>query len=198
MILLFVLGMLSCCIKSLRAQKMSNLPIAQLTLTSSDGLVVTLSAFAQHKATVLILLSPECPISQQCTKAINELWLQNNKSNIAFYGVVPGAFYDTISVNAFKETYHIPFPILTDKNYALTKELKAHITPEVFVLSGDYAIVYSGAIDNAYVAPGRKRAVVSAHYLADALSALMHDKPITTQKTKAIGCLIEIKDADQR
>lgn len=198
MILLFVLGMLSFCIKSLRAQKTPQLSIAQLRLPTSEGQDTKLSELAHNRATVLILLSPECPISQQCTKAINELWQQYAGSGIAFYGIIPGAYYDNASINTFKQAYHIPFPLLTDGSFALTTALKAHITPEVFVLQQDYTIVYQGAIDNGFVAPGRKRAVVTERYLADALGALTHNKPITTMHTKAIGCLIEMKDADKR
>ena len=193
MILMLLLGMLTVYGKSLRAQNMLTQSLEKISLMSSDGTMVSLANATGYRATVLLILSPECPISQQCTKEMNYLWQQYHQ-NITFHGIVPGKFYDSAAIGEFKRTYHIPFALLTDDQFMVTKALGAGITPEVFVLNSNYSVAYTGAIDNSYVMPGKKRAIVTAHYLADALTSITANKPIAATKTKAIGCLIETND----
>jgi peroxiredoxin len=193
MILMLLLGMLTVYGKSLRGQNLLTISLEKISLHATDGNTVSLANKTGNLATVLLFLSPECPISQQCTKEMNYLW-QLYHQNITFYGIVPGKFYDSIAIGAFERAYHIPFTLLTDDQYLVTKALGAGITPEVFVLKSDYSVAYTGAIDNSYVMPGKKRAIVTGHFLADALAGIIAHKPIAVTKTKAIGCLIETND----
>lgn len=162
--------------------------IAQIVLSDCDGIVHSLKP--APLATVFVLLGPECPISQQCTKAVNELAVTYTKMGVTFYGVIPGNHYTAQEIQAFKKTYHIPFVVLMDTAYALTSILHGSITPQATVTDSHHRILYSGAIDNAYRELGRKNARVTAHYLADALSAINHNQPISTSRTAPVGCLI--------
>jgi hypothetical protein len=165
--------------------------IAQIVLADCDGTMHSL--IPAPLATVFVLLGPECPISQQCTKAVNELAKSYTNEGIAFYGVIPGNHYTAQEVQAFKKTYHIPFVVLMDTAYALTSILHGSITPQAIVTDSHHRILYSGATDNAYRELGRKNARVTAHYLADALTAITHHLPIATPHTVPVGCLIATK-----
>jgi hypothetical protein len=51
-------------------------------------------------------------------------------------------------------------------------------------------ILYRGRIDNSFVSPGKKRRVVTEHYLTAALSQILEGKEITVKKTQPTGCFI--------
>jgi hypothetical protein len=106
-------------------------------------------------------------------------------------GVIPGNDFRPEEVRSFKKKYRISFPVYMDKQGKLAGYFKAQITPEVFVIDNSEQLRYTGRIDNWAYELGKKRSVITAHDLKDALSALVINKPIRVTKTKAIGCFIE-------
>lgn len=138
---------------------------------------------------VLILLSPECPISQQITGTLNAVFGRYGK-NCRFRGVVPGKLYSPAEVAAFTRKYELQFPVVIDSDYSITEKLNGTITPEVFVLRND-TLLYSGAIDNSYRAPGKKNARTTRVYLHEVLDSVVNNKMPSTSRTTPIGCLVE-------
>jgi hypothetical protein len=167
--------------------------IATLKPALAAGGTIDLSKVKTAKAAVFVLLSPECPISQQCTKVLGELSAQYADSNILFYGVFPGDYYTAAEVMEFKKKYGLNFPMIIDAEYKLTGALKGSVTPEVFVTASDYTTLYTGAIDNAYRELGRKNMHTTAHYLADALAEIAAGKEVSNKRSKAIGCYVNKK-----
>ncbi len=141
------------------------------------------------QVSVLILLSPECPISQQITGTLNEVYSRYGNSS-AFRGIVPGKLYTPKEVAAFVRKYELKFPVVIDSNYSMTEKLNGTITPEVFVLRND-TLLYSGAVDNSYRAPGKKNARTTRTYLREALDSVVNNKLPSTSRTTPIGCLVE-------
>lgn len=168
-----------------------NKHMTDVTVHTAEGKSISLKAMKNARATVFVLLSPECPISQQCTQELNALSAQYG--NVLFYGVFPGNYYTAQELVEFGKTYGIPFPLLMDTDYEITDLLHGSITPQVFVVSNYNRVLYSGAISNTYKELGKKNAVTTAHYLADALACIDLDIPIKNTSTKAIGCLVERK-----
>ena len=82
-------------------------------------------------------------------------------------------------------------PLLRDPENKLVKALGATITPEVFVLNGQYEVMYSGRIDNWAYELAKKRKLITAHDLQDALEAMLAGKKVIVTQTKAVGCFIE-------
>lgn len=138
---------------------------------------------------VLILLSPECPISQQITGVLNDVFGRYGK-NCTFRGIVPGKLYSPAEVAIFVGKYELHFPVVIDSNYSITEKLNGTITPEVFVLRND-TLLYSGAIDNSYRAPGKKNARTTRVYLREVLDSVVNNKMPSTSRTTPIGCLVE-------
>src|SRR4051812_24867833 len=62
-------------------------------IKTSDNAVIPLEKIFAAKANVFVMLAPECPISQQCTKELNALYTEYSAGEIAFYGVMPGNDY---------------------------------------------------------------------------------------------------------
>lgn len=161
-----------------------------ITAHTPEGNVVSLEGIRKAKATVFVLLAPECPISQLCTQELNALAAKYS-GQILLYGVFPGNYYTAAELLAFRDAYKISFPLLMDTGYTITDRLYGSITPQAFVISNYERVLYSGAVDNSFKELGKKSALTTMHYLADALAAIEKDMPVKTTSTKAIGCLLE-------
>lgn len=158
-------------------------------------LILGLSGFTQKSTpkdtTVYIFLSETCPICQNYTLTLKELYQKYN-SKIEFIGVFPNYYADSDSMLAFKEKYSIPFELIIDKDSKLTKHFKASITPEVFVETENGKLLYSGRIDDSFYAIGKRRNVITSTELSDALIQIVSGHPVAVPKTQAVGCIISI------
>jgi thiol-disulfide isomerase/thioredoxin len=160
-------------------------------LVNTKGQTSTIQVITKRKPTVFIFISPECPLCQSYTLTINQLIKKYTNSGIQFIGIVPGNDFSTQQVLNFTRTYNSILPIWFDKQLKLTKSIGATITPEVFFVSNNGLLMYSGRIDNWAYELSKKRKVITQHDLIDAIEAYINHKPITTTKTKAVGCFIE-------
>ncbi|MGB3077009.1 MAG: redoxin domain-containing protein [Chitinophagales bacterium] len=149
------------------------------------------SELHSKKASVIVFLQPECPFCNSYGKTLRELDSVFKKQNILLIGVVAGKNYPENEIIAYSGKNRLQFPILLDPEFVLQKKLRATITPEAFLVSNNGAILYRGMIDNWGYEIGKVRPIVTAHYLTDAVSALLQNKPVSPDSTKAIGCYIE-------
>jgi thiol-disulfide isomerase/thioredoxin len=147
------------------------------------------SILDDKKGLVLLFLSPECPL---CINYAPELQKLNSTfQDFSFLGVVSGNFYPHDITKRYLIKYDLEFDVIYDTGFLLAKKYGATITPEVVVIDSEGKPIYKGAIDNWAISLGKKRSVVTEHYLSDALQALrMNEKPQITE-TKAVGCFIE-------
>ncbi len=181
-----LIGFLSC---NLRVGKISEIQL--ITLNNEK---VYLNDLDKFKATVITFLSPDCPVSENYTKTLNEIKSEyGTKFQVNFINIFPGNYYSVGKINSFINSYNIQQTSLCDKELLLVAHLNASITPETFVVNNKGAVVYSGAIDNWVVALGDKRQVITEFYLKDALQAIIHNEKIKINKTTAVGCFIEIE-----
>lgn len=165
--------------------------LEQVTLVNLKGQTSTAQAIIQRKPTVFIFISPECPLCQSYSLTINQLIKKYTAKGIQFIGIVPGKDFSKQQVLHFNRTYKSTLPIWFDLQLKLTQAIGATITPEVFFISNNGKLLYSGRIDNWAYELSKKRKIITEHDLINALEAYIHHKPITTLKTKAVGCFIE-------
>ncbi|RYY31650.1 MAG: redoxin domain-containing protein [Chitinophagaceae bacterium] len=138
---------------------------------------------------VLVFLSPECPLSINYTKPLNEL-ASDYAGKVKFIGIVPGKSYSATTVQEFVSEYKVGFDVYIDKEKRFTKAAKATITPEVVVFSTAGNIIYRGAIDDWAIAVGKKKQKAFNKYLNNAIQAFLLGKEISVKSTKPVGCLI--------
>lgn len=145
---------------------------------------------AQYAA--YIFLSENCPICQSETIELKNLNEQFAAKGVEFVGVFPNTSISTeASIKKFKQKFSIPFMLKIDAGQELTKQFSATITPQVFVVrKSDNKVLYSGKIDNSYERIGKRRTVVTEHYLQMALQSILKDETPNPSETKAIGCFI--------
>jgi len=142
------------------------------------------------KIKIYYFLVTSCPISQKYTLEINRLNKVYASKDIEMMLVFPTVNSNKKDIQAFCTTYQITMPYIIDRNFALTTQLNAKITPEVFVVNENREILYHGAIDNWYYALGKNRIHITEHYLEDAIKAILKNEQIVKEYEAAVGCYI--------
>lgn len=145
--------------------------------------------WAKGQVSVWIFISPECPMCQNYAptlKALGETFGQK----VQFIGIIPGTAYTRKEIENYRETYSIGFSLVVDSAFKTSNQLKATVTPEVFVINEQGQLAYSGAVDNWLYDLGKKRKAPTEHFLKDALEAIVAGKKVLKPKTTAKGCLI--------
>ncbi len=143
--------------------------------------------------TVYFFIATSCPISQQYTKEIIRLQDIYGKKGVMINLVFPNDGKKSIKkkIKEFNTTYGLTTPFIDDKQFKLTKQFNATVTPEVFLLSSSGDILYHGAIDDWYYQLGKNRINITEHYLEDAMLEALQEKAITKPYAEPIGCFIE-------
>lgn len=141
-----------------------------------------------EKSTVFLFLSPECPLCQNYTKTINDL-IKKYQGEFTFIGIFPGQNYNENEIRTFAQKYSLEIKMFLDNNLQLTKALNIKVTPSAVLLKKN-KILYFGAIDNWVSTLGKKRNVITAHYLEDAIQESKLGIPIHLSNTEPIGCII--------
>ena len=146
---------------------------------------------SSHPATVVTFLGPECPLSENYTKTLNDLQQQFSGAGVRFIAVFPGAFYSEAAIDSFIALYHVQQEIFLDSDFSLVKKLQTTVTPETCIFDSTGKVVYRGAIDNWAVDLGQKRQVITEFYVREVLQALLDHTLLPYQKTTPVGCIIE-------
>lgn len=162
--------------------------------TSTGGTVI-IDTPSPNATNIFAFLLPECPISQQCTAALNELYGAYSGAGMAFYGVMPGKMYTASEAEAFRIKYRLRFQVLLDTGYVLTRKLEATVAPQVVVTDAGLKVLYSGAVDNSYRALGKRNAKTTLHYVQDALASIATKQPVRVASSVPVGCKIEFLKA---
>src|SRR4051812_40412707 len=96
---------------------------------------------ADARATVIVFLSYDCPVSSSYATALAKLAAEYGPKGAAFVGVCPtdDAAGD---VERKAKEFKIGFPVVKDAGAAAA--LKAAVTPEAFVIDGHQVLRYRG------------------------------------------------------
>ena len=162
-----------------------------IVLSDLKGNFFSLDSLLNPVCSVIIFFSPECPLSENYTLTSNTLFHKYSSDSIQFIGIIPGKQYNMEEINKFQTKYNLLYPIYLDEEKELTNYLGANITPECFVLNKNKNVIYHGAIDNWAVDLGKKRTLVTEHYLNDAIQHVLNAIAIDKTYVEAVGCYIE-------
>ena len=162
--------------------------IEKIVLKTTSGGKASID-FNKEPLTVLVFLSPECPLCKNYSLVLNKI-VENYPGKLQLQGIVPGKAYSNKEVKNFVEEYKIGFPVLIDPLKELSNAIKAQVTPEVIAINKDGETIYRGAIDDWVKELGQQSIRPENHYLEDAISAYLAGKPVLIKQTVAKGCLI--------
>ncbi len=109
--------------------------IGQVSFKGDAGKAVTWRELAGEKATVVVFLSFDCPMSNGYAQLLADLAKTYEKKDVKFVGVCPCDDGPADIAKKAKE-FKLPFPIFRDETLAATDALHATPTPQGFVPDG--------------------------------------------------------------
>ncbi|HVK06525.1 MAG TPA: redoxin domain-containing protein [Armatimonadaceae bacterium] len=163
-------------------------PVADFTLPdTASGKTASLAELSKaKKATVVVWVSTQCPVSNDYNERLAQLSEQYAARGVQFIGVNSNSREAVPEIAAHARQNDLAFPILKDADNAIADRFEAKVTPEAFVLDAKGNLVFHGAIDDS-----RDATKVKTKYLVSALDALVEGKPVTVQPGRAFGCTIQ-------
>ena len=141
------------------------------------------------KATVLLFISTDCPVSNRYAPELRRLSESFASKSVAFWLVYPNPAESPQQIRDHLTSFSFPMHALRDPEHALAKWVHATVTPEAVVVAGR-RILYRGRIDDRYVGLGVERPAPSRRDLEEALTALIAGKRVEHPTTQAVGCFI--------
>ncbi len=175
----------------LRLAALAIAAVVSTAVPSLDGtLIDPLKLAPGTKATVLLFVSSDCPISNRYAPDIKKLHAAYAKDGVAFWLVYANPADAVSDIRDHIKQFSYPGTPLRDVKHDLVKRAGATITPEAVVYDARGAMTYRGRIDDRYSAVGIEKAMATRHDLKDAIAATLAGKPIKDNRTQAVGCYI--------
>ncbi len=168
-------------------------------LKNVDGKMISMADFRDAKGFIVVFDCNTCPYSRAYNDRIIALarkYAPLKYQLIAINANDPGissgdSFEDNVK-EAKRKNYD--FPYLVDQTQDIARTYGATNTPHVFVLAkngNELTVAYIGTIDD----NARNAGNVTHKYVEEAVDALLAGKPVSTTRTRAVGCGIKWKDA---
>ena len=160
----------------------SRLPAITVTGPGAPAPMETSAA----KATVVIFVSTQCPISNSYNGRLAALYNDYNSQGVQFAFVNANSTESMGDVEAHEKRVGWPFQVIKDNGNTLADKLGAEHTPEAFVFDRSGALVYHGRVDNSM-----HEEEVKQRDLRAALDAVLAGRPVPVAETRAFGCSIK-------
>ena len=142
------------------------------------------------RATVLIFVRTDCPISNRYAPEIQRIAARFSSDGVRFWLVYPDSSETADSIQKHRAEYHYDFGVVRDPKHVLVKAAKARVTPEAAIFLPGRKLVYHGRIDDRYIDFGKARSAANTHDLEAALDAVVAGKPVPSETTRAVGCYL--------
>jgi AhpC/TSA family len=174
-----------------RALAAAVLALVSVQLPDLDGrLVDPFAPPAGTRATVLLFISTDCPISNRYAPDVRRLHDQYASDGVVFRLIYPNPADSVDDIRDHLKAFSYPGTALRDPHHDAVKRAGATITPEAAVYDSEGRLAYRGRIDDRYSAVGIERATATRHDLQDAIAATIAGKPVTPRFTQAVGCYV--------
>ena len=156
------------------------------TLTDYEGNKHSLSDYTESKAIVIMFIATKCPVSNDYNSRMEKVFNDYKNKEVTFLGINSNKAEDVSESGIHAEDNGLTFTILKDEKNIIADEFEASFTPEIFVLSNDFELLYHGRIDDS-----RRESEVKATDLRNALNEILSGKSVSKPETKAFGCTIK-------
>jgi hypothetical protein len=172
-------------------------PAPEFTLTDSAGTSHKLSDF-KGKVVVLEWLNHGCPFVKKHYDEGNMQKLQKKYTGegVVWLSIVSSApgkqgHMTAEDTNKTKEEKGAaPTAVLLDEDGKVGQLYEAKVTPELFIINPEGALVYAGGIDDKKSTDPADIAT-STNFVAQALDEILAGKPVSMAKTAAYGCSVK-------
>jgi hypothetical protein len=142
------------------------------------------------RARVLLFVRTDCPITNRYAPELGRIAQEFAGRGVEFWLIYPDAAETEPGIDRHKAQYKLPGTALLDPGRRLTKRAEASVSPQAAVFDQAGRLVYSGRIDDRYMAFGKMRPEPSTHDLEAAISATLVGKHVVDARTRAVGCYL--------
>lgn len=149
----------------------------------------------QARATVLLFLGHDCPISNAYAPEVGRLHAAYSGQGVAFCVVYADADLSPAAGRAHAADFALPCPAVLDPDMTLARRVGATVKPQAALLGPAGELLYLGRIDDRYADYGTRRAEPTTRDLHAALDAVLAGKPVAVPRTQAFGCDIDLPTA---
>ena len=163
----------------------------EFTLPGVDGSNHSLDDYADASVLVLVQTCNHCPYAQAWEGRINAVARDYADRGVRVVAISsndvsshPEDSFEEMQRRARAQGF--TFDYLYDESQEVAHALGSERTPEVFVYDGDRRLAYHGAVDD-----NRDETAVSAHYLRDALDAVLAGEAPAVADTAPVGCTVK-------
>ena len=179
------------------AQARVGAPAPAFALPASNGRTVSLADF-KGKIIVLEWSNHQCPYVGKHYRgnnmqALQKKWTGKNVVWLTVISSAPGMEGYVTAAEANKLTADrnaAPSAVLLDPKGALGRAYGARVTPHMFIISADGALIYAGGIDDTPSAQ-IEDLKTARNYIDDTLTELSQGKPVSAARTRAYGCTVK-------
>lgn len=175
-----------------------------LELSDLDGRTWRLGGTGGGTATAVVFLSTTCPIASAALPGLDALAARlveeagargtpagdTTRTPVRCLGVVSEPNVTRAAAVARFSARSRRLPILFDASGDVRAALRPTHVPEAFLFDATGALVYRGAIDDAFAAVGRRRAAVSRRFLEEAIAAVSRGVPPPEPFVAPVGCVL--------
>lgn len=159
------------------------------TLKNYDSSEYTLYKTDNARAIVVMFIATRCPVSNDYNKRMVEIYDEYSEKEVVFIGINSNKQEDSDEVKKHAQKNGFKFPVLKDWKNVVADQYTASVTPEIYVLSPDFTLLYHGRIDDS-----RRENDVTQKDLEETLQAVLAGEKIEEPVTKAFGCTIKRVD----
>jgi peroxiredoxin len=163
-------------------------PVASFSLANYDGKNTTVGDWNANgtKATVLLFVSVQCPISNGYNERMVNLAKTYEARGVRFVGINSNKAEAPDGIAAHAKEHSFSFPVLKDTGNVIADRFEAQVTPEAYVIDDKGVLRYHGRIDNSL-----KQAEVKTRDLQAALDSVLAGRTVADKETVAFGCSIK-------
>jgi peroxiredoxin/mono/diheme cytochrome c family protein len=165
--------------------------ISGLSFLDDKGNSVSLDALRGKKATVVVFLSFECPVSNSYSQPLADMAKEYGKHGVSFIGFSTNQEETRSQLAKYRKDFDLNFPVYLDTDYKAANALAADVTPEAFVLDAEGVLRYRGRIDSTWSDRLKKHNNAVRQDLKQVIGEVLSGRPIATSATAAIGCAID-------
>lgn len=140
---------------------------------------------------MLIFARSDCPITNRYAPEIARIAQEFKRQNVKFWVVYPDKSETAAQIAKHMADYHLPGIGIPDPDGKLRKRSEVTVSPQAAVFDSNGKLIYSGRIDDRFVAFGQSRPAPSVHDLENAIENTLRGKPVAPMRTKAIGCYLD-------
>jgi peroxiredoxin len=164
--------------------------VPNLAFKDGQGEIHQLHDLKEKKAIVLVFLSFECPVSTSYCQPLSDMAKEFGKFGVTVWGLTTNEDETRADVAKHVKEFSLAFPVFKDDKLRAADAVKAEVTPEVFVLDGNFVLRYRGRIDDSWSDRLKKHQQVTKHELRQTLAELVTGRPVSAEPTKAVGCSV--------